>query len=83
MSMCAWCGETIGSVLGYLSGRPAPNFGMCSGCLHARLAELPDPMGKREVTRVRRMHKCGKSLLHIGQVLGVNEPTVQAALRAA
>jgi hypothetical protein len=56
---------------------------MCPDCLHARLAELPDPMGKREVKRARRMHKCGKSLLHIGQVLGVSVPTVQATLRAA
>jgi transposase-like protein len=56
---------------------------MCSGCLHARLAELPEPMGKREVKRARRMYKCGKSLLHIGRVLGVSEPTVQATLRAA
>jgi hypothetical protein len=56
---------------------------MCSSCLHARLAELPVPMEKRELKRAQRMHKCGKSPLHIGRVLGVSEPTVQAALRAA
>jgi len=56
---------------------------MCSGCLRAHLAELAHPMGRREIKRARRMHKCGKSLLHIGKVLGVSEPTVRAALRAA
>jgi hypothetical protein len=86
MNVCAWCGQTIGTVVGvvgHLSGRPARNFGMCSGCLHARLAALPDPMDEREVTRARRMRECGKSLLHIEQVLEVSQPTVEAALRVA
>jgi hypothetical protein len=83
MGVCAWCGEAIGGVLGFLSGSPAPNFGICSGCLRARLAELANPMGQREIKRARRMRKCGKSLLHIGRVLGVSEPSVRAALRVA
>lgn len=86
INVCAWCGQTIGTVVGvvgHLSGRPARNFGMCSCCLQARLAALADPMDEREVTRARRMRKCGKSLLHIERVLGVSQPTVEAALRVA
>lgn len=86
MNVCAWCGQAIGTVVGgvgHLSGRPAPNFGMCSGCLQASLAALPDPMGEREVKRARRMRRCGKSLLHIGQVLGVSLPTLEATLGVA
>ena len=83
MSVCAWCGQNMDAVPGYLSGRPERNFGMCSSCLDAHLAALADPMGKREVARARRMRKRGKSLLHIQQVLGVSPSTVRAALRAA
>jgi hypothetical protein len=83
MNVCAWCGQTIETVRGYLSGRRKRNFGMCFRRLHAHLAALPDLMGKREVARARRMRKCGKSLPHIQQVLGVSQSTIRAALRAA
>lgn len=83
MHVCAWCGEEIGTVPGRLAGRAADNFGMCCECLHARLDALPQPLDKRELKRARQMHKCGQSLVHIGFVLGVNEPSVQLALEAA
>jgi hypothetical protein len=83
MNVCAWCGQLIETVLGDLSGQRERNFGMCSCCLQAHLAALPDPMGKHEAAKARRMRKSGKSLLHIQQVLGVSRAAVQAALRAA
>ncbi len=56
---------------------------MCRKCLHACLDSLPVPLGKRELKRARRMHKSGQSLIQIGHVLGVSEPSVQLALKAA
>ena len=60
---------------------------MCSVCLRTQLDSLlvpvPVPLAKRERKRARRMRKCGRSLVHIQRVLGVNQPTVEAALRAA
>ncbi len=81
--ICAWCDQEIGTVAGRLFGEPADNFGMCRKCLHARLDSLPVPLGKRELKRARRMHKSGQSLIQIGHVLGVSEPSVQLALKAA
>ena len=82
-NLCAWCGKTIRIGGGRLRGEVECNFGMCDACLAANLAGAPNVMGRRETARARRMHRCGKSLLHIGRVLGVPQPTVMAALEAA
>jgi hypothetical protein len=79
--ICAWCHANIGTHSGQVSGRLATNFGMCVDCRRERLG--PAPLAVRELKRARRMRKCGRSLRHIGWVLGVDEPSVEAALRAA
>jgi len=40
MHVCAWCGRGIGILPGKLFGRPAHNYGICSGCLRKCLASL-------------------------------------------
>ena len=81
--VCAWCCRTIGTLTGQLNQRSARNFGMCPDCLQAHLDALAEPLAKSELKRARRMRKCGRSLVHIGRVLGVSRPAVEAALRAA
>jgi len=82
-NLCAWCGMAIPIGDGRLRGKAECNFGMCAVCLAANLASDPSPMGQREVARARRMRRCGRSLVHIGRILGVPQPTVVAALEAA
>ena len=79
--VCAWCQSNIGTHWGQVSGEVATNFGMCADCRREQLG--PAPLAVPKLQRARRMHKCGKSLQHIGRVLGVEEPRVEAALRAA
>lgn len=86
MHVCSWCGQSIGTSAGRLSGQPARNFGICPDCLHeclASLPDLPDLLDPRAVARARRMLGSGRNLAHIGGVLGVSELTVKASLRAA
>ena len=82
MHVCAWCNQQIGTEPGQLSGRPAANYGMCSDCLISHLTELDPTLEKREMARARRMRRCGQSLTHIGDVLGVSPPILQVALAA-
>ena len=82
-NLCSWCCKTIGIGGGRLRGEVECNYGMCDACLAENLAGNPSRMGRREIARARRMHRCGKSTLHIGHVLGVPQPTVIAALEAA
>lgn len=56
---------------------------MCADCLQDALDSLPAPLANRELKRAQRMFRSGQSMIHIGRVLGVNQPTVQAALQAA
>jgi len=79
--VCAWCHANLGTHLGRVSGQLATNFGMCADCRRERLG--PAPLAVHKLVRARRMHKCGQSLRHIGRVLGVDEPRIEAALRAA
>jgi ribosomal protein S14 len=79
--VCAWCGSEIGTHGGRLDGGSATNFGMCRACLRQQLG--PAPLAVAKLVRARRMHRCGRSLAHIGRVLGVDAPRVEAALRAA
>jgi hypothetical protein len=81
--LCAWCGKTIGIGSGRLRGKIECSFGMCEACLATNLTGAPPALGRREIARARRMHRCGRSLDHIGQVLGVPQPSVAAALEAA
>jgi hypothetical protein len=66
-----------------MRGKAECNFGMCDACIASSLASNPLPMGRREIARARRMHRCGRSLTHIGRVLGVPQPSVVAAVKAA
>ena len=42
----------------------------------------PPALGKRELARARRMRQAGRSLRHIGQVLGVSHATILTVLKA-
>lgn len=81
--LCAWCGRTIAIAGGKLRGEKAVNYGMCGECVASRIAPSPVVMGRRELARARRMHRSGKSLIHIERILGIPSPTVRAALEAA
>jgi hypothetical protein len=81
--LCAWCGNAIGFSDGRLRDKADCSFGMCQACLTTKLAVDPIPMGRREIARARRMHRCGRSLVHIERILGVPQPTIAAALEAA
>jgi hypothetical protein len=82
-SLCAWCGKTIRITNGRLRGNAECSFGMCTDCVARKLACAPGQLGRREVARARRMHRCGRSLGHIERILGVPQPTIVAALEAA
>jgi transposase-like protein len=56
---------------------------MCEDCLRTQLDLLLVPLAKRDLKRAQRMHRSGHSLVDIGRVLGVSQPVVEAALRAA
>jgi len=82
-NLCAWCGKTIRIGGGRLRGGIECNYGMCGACFPAKLARDANPMSRREIARARRMHRCGRSLVHIGHILGAPQPVVVAALEAA
>ncbi len=81
-NLCAWCGKAIRIEDDRPRAEAECNFGMCTACLAANLDD-PITLGRREAARARRMHRCGRSLVHIGRILGVPQPAVVAALDAA
>jgi DNA invertase Pin-like site-specific DNA recombinase len=62
--------------------RDRTKLGMDNARRQGKRIGRPPALGKRELTRAQRMRKAGKSLRHIGQVLGVSHATVMSALRA-
>jgi hypothetical protein len=80
MHICAWCNQNIGTCTGTLSGKPAANYGICSDCLVSRLTPIHPTLEKREMARARRMRRCGQSLAHIENVLGVSQPMLRVVL---
>jgi hypothetical protein len=79
MNICAWCNQEIEieSQPGKLAGKPATSYGICSDCLITRLTPISPRLEKREMARARRMQRCGQSLAHIGNVLGVSLPMLR------
>jgi len=82
MHVCAWCNQQIGSEHEEPSERPVANYGMCSDCLIVRLSGFNSALEKPKLVRARRMRRCGQSLTHIGDVLGVSQPILHVALSA-
>ncbi len=62
--------------------RERTKLGMDNARRQGKRIGRPPVLGKSELTRARRMRKSGKSLRHIGQMLGVSHATVLSALRA-
>ena len=83
MHICAWCDQKIGNRSGNLHGTPATAYDMCSECLVSRLAPICPTLEKSEMVRARRMQRCGQSLAHIGDILGVSQPILRVALADA